>query len=647
MDDTLLVRFSLATLVSFAAALVQLGLGFAFSTMASAPGWRRARLFSAMAYSAAAYAMVNVVLSIPHFLPSLRPYALTANYLFGTLHCCAWLVYTFADSERPWESLARRYRIIIYISLVLGVIGMIPGVGTTDQIVEIEVAWLGVTYRQSQTTGFANFISLWLLFTLSLPFVHFIKQWRRGEANAGPRVFAFAVFFACTIEEVLVALGFVPFLYLADVGFMVVVVVVLIEAQKQVTGDAERLKQLGEQLAEQVGDRTRERDQARNALASAERLASLGQLAAGVGHEINNPLTYLRVNIDVLRDAVRRNRLPDDAPLMLEELRSGVDRIARVVADLRAFASPNQKRVPLDVIALVDAAVGLAAVQVRHSATIRRHFYQVENVVGDGGRLSQVIVNLLVNASEAVREAERSQPQIEVRVHMTGEHRLAIEVEDNGTGMSPETLRRVGEPYFTTRPERGGRGLSVFVARGIVETLGGTLEYQSVSGKGTLATVSLPSQIVVVPAPMAQPLTPLPTPLPTRGAPDAPPANAKKRRALVIDDDTRVGRAVARMMFGFEATAVESGQEALDLLAQGREFDVIVCDIMMPGKTGVDVYDELERTRPELLSRIFFMTGGALAPEIAAFLQRPGVRHLMKPFEWSAFEAMLATLPNS
>lgn len=644
MDDTPDVRFSLATLVSFAAALVQLGLGFAFSTMASAPGWRRARLFSLMAYSAAAYAMVNAVLSIPDFLPSLRQYALTANYLFGTLHCCAWLVYTFADSERPWESLAPRYRVIIYISIALGAIGMIPGVGTTEEIVVIDVAWLGVTYRQSQTTWFANFISVWLLFTLSLPFLHFIKQWRRGEANAGLRVFAFAVFFACTIEEVLVALGFVPFLYLADVGFMVVVVAVLVEAQKQVTGDAERLKQLGEQLAAQVGDRTRERDQARNALASAERLASLGQLAAGVGHEINNPLTYLRVNVDVLRDAVRRNRLPDDASAMLDELRSGVDRIARVVADLRAFASPNQKRVPLDVIALVDGAVGLAAVQVRHSATIRRHFYQVENVVGDGGRLSQVIVNLLVNASEAVRDAEREHPQIEVRVRMVGEHRLAVEVEDNGTGMTPETLRRVGEPYFTTRPDRGGRGLSVFVARGIVESLGGTLEYQSVSGKGTLATVSLPSQIAIVP--IAASLTPVPTPLPRPATLGASPT-AKKRRALVIDDDTRVGRAVARMMFGFDATAVESGQEALDLLAQGKEFDVIVCDIMMPGKSGVDVYEELERTRPELLPRIFFMTGGALAPEIAAFLQRPGVRHLMKPFEWSAFEAMLSTLPNS
>lgn len=645
MDDTLLVRFSLATLVSFAAALVQLGLGFAFSTMANAPGWRRARLFSLMAYSASAYAMVNVALSIPDCPLCVHRYALAGNYFLATLHCCAWIVYTFAPTDNSWASLAPFYRRLIYVSIALGLFAIIPGVGTTEEMVTINVAWLGITYRQAQTTWFANVMSLWLLVTLMFPFVHFFRAWRKGEPNAGGRVFAFAVFFACAVEEVLVALGIVPFLYLADVGFMVIVVSVLVEAQQRVVSDATRLKELGEQLAAQVGDRTRERDEARNALASAERLASLGQLAAGVGHEINNPLTYLRVNVDVLRDAVRRNRLPDDASSMLDELRSGVDRIARVVADLRAFASPNQKRVPLDVIALVDGAVGLAAVQVRHSATIRRHFYQVENVVGDGGRLSQVIVNLLVNASEAVRDAERDQPQIEVRVRMTGEHRLAIEVEDNGTGMSPETLRRVGEPYFTTRPERGGRGLSVFVARGIVETLGGTLEYQSVSGKGTLATVSLPSQIAVVP--MAQPLTPLPTPLPSRAAPDASPGATKKRRALVIDDDARVGRAVARMMFGFDATAVESGQEALDLLAQGREFDVIVCDIMMPGKSGVDVYDELERTRPELLPRLFFMTGGALAPEIAAFLQRPGVRHLMKPFEWSAFEAMLATLPNS
>jgi CheY-like chemotaxis protein len=205
---------------------------------------------------------------------------------------------------------------------------------------------------------------------------------------------------------------------------------------------------------------------------------------------------------------------------------------------------------------------------------------------------------------------------------------VVIEIEDNGVGVPAEALRRLGEPYFSTRVSQGGTGLGLFVVRGIVEALGGTLTFTSEVGVGTCARVMLPCAAPVAPADEPALGTP---------SPDAP-----RARVLIVDDDHDVALAAARLLRGVDTELAASGPAALARLGDDADFDAILCDIVMPGMSGLELRDELRRRHPRLAERLVFMTGGATLPEVAAVLRRPDVRHIQKPFDRRTLRAALA-----
>ena len=485
---------NVATSIAITAATLLAAMGVVFVVLARAPGWERARVARVIAFSAAGYAAVDVVFSASWIEAGTSRLIGATNFVFAAIHASAWVVYAYGAGPRPLATLSRRLQAAIAISLAWGAACAVPGVGTSATLRHVAVPGFGVVYRQYATTWCSDTFQAWVLGVLLLSFVRFVRDMRRGDRDATVRVIGFGIFFAAGVAEVLVTSGVFQFIYTADLGFVAIVATLMIEHLRRVLRDAQELLALRRDLSAAVDRRTRERDVAVDALVHAERLAAVGRLAAGVGHEINNPLTYLSGNLELLAEALAAPTPPADALVLVDECREGTARIRRVVEDLRSYARPGRTgHVPMDVREVMRSALKIAAHELRTVVAVDEVLAPVAPVVGDPQRLAQVFVNLLVNAAHAVTDAQRAAPTITVRTGMASDGRVVIEVEDNGVGMSAEARRRAGEPYFSTRGERGGTGLGLFVSRGIVDALGGTLEFEGQPGVGTRVIVSLPA----------------------------------------------------------------------------------------------------------------------------------------------------------
>jgi PAS domain S-box-containing protein len=382
------------------------------------------------------------------------------------------------------------------------------------------------------------------------------------------------------------------------------------------------------------------------ALAQADRMASLGTLAAGVAHEINTPLSYVATSMELALGQVQAMRGdPAGAAGHLELLASllanaqeGTERVRTLVQDLKTFSradDPRQGRV--DVEEVLEGALGLVGNELRHRARVVRDYGGVPAVRGAASRLSQVFVNLLVNAAQALPDGGHAGGQ-EVRVRTRREGaRVRVEVSDTGSGIPPEQLGRIFEPFWTTKPAGVGTGLGLAICHGIVSALGGSIHVESEPGRGTTFRVLLPaSEGEEAAAPPPAPPRPALTPPPVASA-------GGRRRLLLVDDSERFTWTLRlALQDRFDVTTAVSGRDALGLLlAPGACFDLVLCDLMMPDMTGMDVYEALQRERPGLEKRLVFMTGGAFTERAAAFLRQVGNRRLEKPFRPEAVDALL------
>ncbi|MBM4361203.1 MAG: response regulator [Deltaproteobacteria bacterium] len=355
-------------------------------------------------------------------------------------------------------------------------------------------------------------------------------------------------------------------------------------------------------------------------LAREDRVMALGQLAAGVGHEINNPLSYITANLAYVRENIGGQSV--DAPALrqaLDEALEGARRVASIVTDLKTFARTEPVRLrSVDVTAVVDDALKMCGNQLRHRARVVRELGPVPAIHADAGRLLQVLINLLINAAHALPDGRAEENSVTVRTGTDPRGWAFLEVSDTGMGMTAEVLARALDPFFTTKPQGLGTGLGLSVSANLVKSCGGTLELSSVSGVGTTARIALP-------------------PGGLRAVSDAPPppplAAARSVRVLLVDDDALVRRSIARLLRGVEVVSLGSGREALDHLATDADFDVVLCDVMMPDITGVELREHLADAYPSLVSRFAFITGGAFSPETAAELRRSGAPILQKPVE--------------
>jgi signal transduction histidine kinase/CheY-like chemotaxis protein len=386
-------------------------------------------------------------------------------------------------------------------------------------------------------------------------------------------------------------------------------------------------------------------------LAEADRMASLGRLSAGVAHEINNPLTYVRTGVELaareaelLHDALERYGFEAEWRRLRSSLHScveGVERVREIVAGLKAFSRSDDappKRVSLE--ACVDTAVNLAWNEIRHRATLEKSYGGVPPVIGSETRLVQVLVNLLVNAAQAIPVGDRSHHKITVRTYALPGSRVAVEVEDTGRGMGPEVLRHIFEPFWTDKARGEGTGLGLSICHGIISAAGGEIDVRSNPGVGSLFRVVLPE------APRGEAEA-----APERAsaaAKSAPPAQ-EKSRVLIVDDEPRLAWTLRMALSDqHDVVAVGTGKEAIERLLGGERFDLVLCDLMMPEVSGMDVFEAVTTAHPELTSRFVFMTGGAFTDRARAFLQDPRVRRLEKPFLIEDVEALIpAGVPTS
>ena len=368
-----------------------------------------------------------------------------------------------------------------------------------------------------------------------------------------------------------------------------------------------------------------ERKLLRERNARRDRLLTTGTLASGVGHEINNPLAYVSANVEFAIDELTVLAGPSPDSQMLEvlevlgEAREGAGRIQKIVLGLKAFAREEGPVAPTNVRAAVDVAIDMAVHELRGAATLVTEHALVPRVLADESRLSQVILSLLMNAAQAFVVRDPSRNRVTVRTFATADGRVAVEVEDNGPGIEEDVLPRIYDPFFSTRSVGKGTGLGLAIAHAIVTAIGGEISCVTTVGAGTTFRV-----LLAVAPPVVT----------TASVPEMPARARRRGNVLVIDDEPALLRTIARALKGdHDVVAVGSPIDALRMLVEERRpFDLILCDLVMPLMTGMELYERVKSHDPALAARFVFVTGGAADEELRAFLASVPNERLEKPF---------------
>jgi signal transduction histidine kinase/ActR/RegA family two-component response regulator len=351
-------------------------------------------------------------------------------------------------------------------------------------------------------------------------------------------------------------------------------------------------------------------------VAQAERLASLGRIAAAVAHEINNPLAYVLANLEYLEGA--RDAETGERARSLRDAIEGARVVKRIVADLYSFTrGSDDKAGAADVVAAIRLALKMAEPHLRSKATVEEALPASMFVQGEAVRLTQVFLNLVVNAAQAMPDEGGGDNTVRVSAETVGDE-VKIEVVDTGEGIPPEVIDRVTDEFFTTKPTGQGLGLGLALTHETLAKMGGRLEFESLPGKTTARVWLLAGE------PAAPPM------------PDVTPQSSRpevRRRVLIVDDEVSLGRSLARVLRHHDVTLATSGREALALIEGGHACDLVLCDVMMPEMTGMDLYESLETERPEWLGRFVFMTGGTYTARARQFQERIPNLFLPKPID--------------
>ena len=376
-----------------------------------------------------------------------------------------------------------------------------------------------------------------------------------------------------------------------------------------------------------VIDMTAERE-LQQRLLLAERMSAIGTLTASIIHEIKNPLTFVWNHLRALRKSAAV--LPPESAEMLEEAYEGAERI-RVISNEIGLLSHGGDGAEVETVNLkqvLDSAIRMAQPEIQHRASVVREYAEGQLYVrGSRTRVSQVFLNLVVNAAQAIEPGDHAQNTITIRARSTEKDRVCIEVQDTGPGIPPQLLRRIFDPFVTTKPAGRGTGLGLSICRRIVHSLEGTIEINSHPGQGTVVRVVLPKA--------ARAQRPLTVP---------PPSISAIRRAaggrlsiLVVDDEPVIARLIQKALVDHDVTTASDGREAVALMGENA-YDVILCDLIMPEMTGMDVYRAALLRATPMHDRIVFMTGGAFTQRARDFLESVPNLRIEKPFELSHLE---------
>jgi signal transduction histidine kinase/ActR/RegA family two-component response regulator len=398
--------------------------------------------------------------------------------------------------------------------------------------------------------------------------------------------------------------------------------------------------------------------------AQADRLASIGMVAASVAHEINNPLAYVLYNLDSLTEElprlatlVQRCALElerqvgperfadvvgaerglldkvalDDMVSRSAEALSGTRRIREVSRALGTFERIGRMdHCRVDVNRAVEQAASMAQNQIKFRARLVKQLGSVPDVLASEGKLTQVFLNLLVNAAQAIDEGNAANHQIVVRT-TTDQGGVLAEVSDTGSGIAPEHLERIFDPFFTTKPIGEGSGLGLSICRNIIHEFGGTMDVQSTPSHGTTFSIRLPNISA--------------TKSPAQALPSRQPrtASAVRGRILVVDDEEAICKTMERLLGRqHQIVTAFSATRAREILLKDRAFDLILCDMMMPDMSGMELHAFVDAQDHALAERFVFVTGGAFTPAASRYLSNVGNRRIEKPFDTAELENTIA-----
>lgn len=375
---------------------------------------------------------------------------------------------------------------------------------------------------------------------------------------------------------------------------------------------------------------------AQEELARAEKLAALGSLAAGVAHELNNPLAYVALNLELLRE--RSAEVLDAQELeALEEAIGGVSRMRDIAGELHTFSGRDLPGPPsaVEVSRAITSALNLVNNEIRQRATLRRDLEANVFALAREGQLVQVCVNLLVNAVHAIPTPSNREHVIEVTAKAV-DGRVEIAISDTGVGIPDTALPHLFDPFATSKRRGEGSGLGLAICKRIIDELGGTIRVDSTLGQGTQVSIALPEARM----PAGIDATPV------RPRTRRPPGTVRLR-ILVVEDELPIARALQKLLDAHEVIRAADGNAAVALLEANQSYDCILCDLMMPGLSGAAFFGVLSERWPALARRVAIMTGGAVTPDCKEFLEGFQGPVLRKPFSLDAVQRCIAGVLSS
>jgi two-component system NtrC family sensor kinase len=371
----------------------------------------------------------------------------------------------------------------------------------------------------------------------------------------------------------------------------------------------------------------------RDALHQSEKLAALGSMLAGVAHELNNPLSIVLGQATMLREEAEA---AGSDPLILgrvEKIETAAERCARVVRSFLTIARQRKAETRAVALApLLDSSIELMLYGLRSSGvTVTRDYDEtLPKIRADPDQVQQIVVNLLVNAAQALEETE-GRREIRVSVRAARDGKLGVVFADSGPGVPKDIAKRIFEPFFTTKPQGSGTGIGLSVSRGLAEAQGGTLALLTSPKGGAAFELSLPLAGGKSDAKAGKRVD--------RGNGSAAGRRAKGKgrepRAIVVDDEPEIAVLLAEALrkAGYACDVATGGREGQAMIAANPAgYDALVCDLRMPDIDGPKLFRWISDHHPALAERTLFVTGDALGPTAGRFLEKSGRPVLEKPF---------------
>lgn len=363
-----------------------------------------------------------------------------------------------------------------------------------------------------------------------------------------------------------------------------------------------------------------------------ERMSALGKLAAGVGHEINNPLTYVIGYLKAISDIVQSDG--DQNKSVLEYVKNaedGVHRIKEIVKSLKDLSREPAEREKTSVILkhVAEVARGYAEVDTKNRADVSIEIDGSYLVNGNENELVQLFLNLILNAAHAITPGAMANNSIKISGEKVSDLEVLVRVKDTGCGIPKEHLEKIFDPFFSLKSDHGGSGLGLSICHNIMVSHKGKIDVESNPGAGT--EFKLVFTLEQGPAAVIK-------------AEESERLQLGRSRILIIDDEVLILKALQVLLAEHETTITTSAREALQRITSGESFDAIICDMSMPDMTGQQFLEGLENIQHPLSQKTIMISGGVLTKEYEALSPRVRTRYLEKPFDLEVLKGMLAEI---